>query len=113
VTVAEAEPPDARPSPMVGGGVGGGVGVWTFPVSATVWGVFGALSAIVSVPVWVPEAVGVKVTWTLQSPAGATGAPQVLVVAKGPEVWSDEIVNGPVPVFVMVTCCAPLVVPVA
>ena len=108
VTVAEAEPPEATPSPMAG--VGGVGGVWTFPVSATVWGLLGALSAMVRVPVWVPEAEGVKVTWTVQSPAGA---PQVFVVANGPEVWRDEIVNGPVPVLATVICCAPLVVPVA
>jgi hypothetical protein len=49
----------------------------------------------------------------VQSLAGATGAPQVLVVANGPEVWRDEIVNGPVPVLVTVICCAPLAVPMA
>lgn len=107
MTVAELEPPEATARPMVGGGV------WTFPVSATVCGLFGALSATVRVPVWVPEAAGEKVTWTVQSLAGATGAPQVLVVANGPEVWRDEIVNGPVPVLVTVICCAPLAVPMA
>ena len=53
VTVAEAEPPEATPRPMLGA---------VFPVRGTICGLSGALSVIVRVPVWVPEAEGVKVT---------------------------------------------------
>jgi len=68
VTVADEDPPEATPSPTLGG-----VPVpppepvpdpplAELPVSATVCGLSGALSAIVSVPVCVLSAVGVNVT---------------------------------------------------
>jgi hypothetical protein len=49
----------------------------------------------------------------VQLPAGAIGAPHVLVAANWLVVCTDESINGPVPLFVTVTCFAPLVVPVA
>jgi hypothetical protein len=52
------------------------------PDRATVWGVFGALSLNVSVPLRAPFAVGLKVTLTEQFAPAAKVAPQVLV-----EMW--------------------------
>jgi hypothetical protein len=84
-----------------------------FPKRATVCGLPGALSVIVRVPVCGPEAVGVKVTCTVQLLEAAMEAPHVFVAGNPLVVWTDETNNGPVPVLVTVTCCAPLVVPVA
>jgi hypothetical protein len=59
---------------------------------------------MVNVPVCDPDAPGVNVTCTVQAPPfGATGAPQVFVSANSLVVWSEEMVRGPVPLFVMVT----------
>ena len=49
------------------------------PVRLMVWGLVGALSGIVTVPVRVPAAVGLKVTPMLQLPPAATELSQVLV----------------------------------
>src|SRR5437588_637830 len=49
------------------------------PVSDTVWGLLGSESVTVSVPLRVPLAVGVKVTFTVQLPLAATLAPQSLL----------------------------------
>jgi hypothetical protein len=49
------------------------------PVSETVCGLLGSESVRVSVPLRVPVAVGVKVTFTVQLPPAATVAPQSLV----------------------------------
>ncbi len=54
------------------------------PVSETVCALFEAVSVTVSVPLRVPLAVGVKVTFTIQLELTATLGPQVLVCAKSP-----------------------------
>jgi len=64
VTVAEPEPPAAGPSPRLG--------LAPVPVKLSVWGLPEALSAIVSVPVRVPAADGVKKTEIAQLPPAAT-----------------------------------------
>jgi hypothetical protein len=65
------------------------------------------LSVIVSVPVRVPTAVGVKVTLIVQLPPAATGAEQVSVSAKSPLGTMLVMVKGPVPVLLSVTVQAP------
>jgi len=42
------------------------------PVNVTDWLPEGALSKMLMPPVWEPEVVGVKVTWTVQLAPGAT-----------------------------------------
>ena len=49
------------------------------PVRLMVWGLVGALSVIVTVPVRVPATVGLKVTLMVQLPLAATELPQLLV----------------------------------
>ena len=49
------------------------------PVSATETGLLLALLAMVSAPLRVPDAVGVKVTLTVQEPSAAMDEPQLLV----------------------------------
>jgi hypothetical protein len=49
------------------------------PVSGSWWGLPGALSVIVTAPVRIPVAVGVKVTLSVQKPAGAILAGQLSV----------------------------------
>ncbi len=60
------------------------VGATPEPVSETDWGLLEAASVMVSVPVRVPAAVGVKVTLTVQLELAATLVPQLLVCAKSP-----------------------------
>jgi hypothetical protein len=66
---------------------------------------------IVSVPVRLPAAVGVKVTEIVHLPPAATLVPQMLVWAKSPEVEMDVIDRAAVPELVRVMVCAALVVP--
>ena len=81
------------------------------PDNETVCGVFAALSLIVSVPVLVPRAVGVKVTEIEQKPPPEIAVPaQFWVSAKSPEITIEFTVNGRFPEFVTVTICAALVV---
>ena len=73
-----------------------------------------ALSVMVTVPVRVPPAVGVKVTFSAQVALGASVAgsvPQLLASAKSPLIESAVIVRLLVPVLVSFTDCAALVVP--
>ena len=51
------------------------------PVTLTVWGLPGALSVIVTIPVRVPVAVGMKVTLILQLALAAKELPQALLCA--------------------------------
>ncbi len=60
------------------------MGAMPEPVSETDWGLLEAASVMVSVPVRVPAAVGVKVTLTVQLELAATLVPQLLVCAKSP-----------------------------
>ena len=81
------------------------------PVRLMVWGLLGALSVIVTVPVRVPAAVGLKVTLMVQLPPAATEPPQVLVWAKSPVAPMLVIVKAVLPVLVRVEVRAALVVP--
>ncbi len=73
------------------------------------------MSGIVSVPVLVPVAVGVKWMLIVQLAPGASDVPQVPrpAGAKSPLTVSSVKVNPAVPVLVAVTNCAELVVPTA
>jgi hypothetical protein len=81
-------------------------------VRLTVVGPLGSLVETVSVPVRVPFAVGENVTLTVQLAPDAMLDPHVLVWAKSPVVLTDETVTELEPLFVIVTACAELVVPV-
>ena len=70
-----------------------------------------ALLAMDNVPVRVPDAVGVKVTLTVQEALAAMLAPQLLLWAKSPLVLTPEIEAAAEPVLVTVTDCAALVLP--
>jgi len=85
------------------------------PVSATVWGLPGALSTMVSVPLWPPATVGggVKVTLIVQKAPAAKGLTQLLVWAWVPLVVMLVIVSGARPLLVSFTGLAALVVPSA
>jgi hypothetical protein len=84
------------------------------PVRFTLWGLFGALSVNVSVPVAAPVAVGVKVTPTAQLAPAAMLVPQVLLaIAKAPLIPTLEKVRGTFCWFVSVTVLAELVLPTA
>jgi hypothetical protein len=86
------------------------------PVKVTVCGLLPALSANERLPEFVPRAVGVKVTATVQEPEAATGlevehvVPE-MAIAKGPVVLIAVNVRLALPVLVTVTFCAGLVVP--
>ena len=54
------------------------------PVSETDWGLLEAASVMVSVPVRVPAALGVKLTFTVQLELAATLVPQLLLCVKSP-----------------------------
>jgi hypothetical protein len=73
------------------------------PLKATVCGDPLTLSVIVSVPVRLPAAVGVKVTEAVQPAPAARLAPHVFVSAKSPEAAIDAIVSAAVPELVSVT----------
>src|SRR5579883_1830827 len=66
---------------------------------------------MVSVPVRVPPAVGLKTTFTVQLAPAAIAPEQVLVWLKSPEVVMLEISSGPFPVFWIVTVVLALEVP--
>ena len=80
------------------------------PDSATVVGLLVALLVTVSVPVRVPDAVGRKLTLTVQEAPAAIDVPQVLVCGKSPLTETPETVAAAVPVLVTVTAWAALVV---
>jgi len=94
--------------------VTGELEVLPVPLRATVCGLFPALSVKVRVPVAAPEAVGVKVTPTVQVVPAATLVPQVLLeMPKGPLVAMPENVSDPLWLLVNVTDLAELVEPTA
>jgi hypothetical protein len=88
-----------------------GVAASPAPLNATICGELLALSVIVSVPVRLPAAVGVKVTEMVQPALAATLVPQLFVWAKSPEAAIDVMVSAAVPELVSVTVCAALVEP--
>ena len=75
----------------------------------------GALSVMVTLPLRLPLAPGVKVTLIVHVPPGAMAEVQVLVCAKSdafvPLIAIVLIVSEADPLFVTVTVCALLVVP--
>jgi hypothetical protein len=73
------------------------------PLRVTVWGLPGALSEIVRVPVWVPPAPGLKATEMVQFAAGARLVPQVFLARNCALVAIEDIVRVAVPVLVRVT----------
>jgi hypothetical protein len=82
-------------------------GTMPVPARLTVWGLPGALSLIVRVPLRAPTAVGVNVTLIVQVPLAAT-VPQLLVWEKSPDVLILDTVTEEVPVLVKVTTCGVL-----
>ena len=66
---------------------------------------------MVSVPVLVPIAVGVKVTVIVQLLPEPTGLTQLLVCAKSPLVLMLDMLNGTLWLFFKVTVCGELGVP--
>ena len=81
------------------------------PVRLTVWVPGLALSVKVKVPVLVPTAVGLKVTWTVQLAPAATLEPQVLVWEKSPLAVMLLMLSAPKPVSLSVTLWGLLLVP--
>lgn len=81
------------------------------PLKATVCGEPVTLSVIVTVPVRVPAAVGVKVTEIVQLPPAATLDPQFCVSAKSTDAVMEVTDRAAVPGLVSVTVWAALVVP--
>jgi hypothetical protein len=80
------------------------------PVSVTVWGLPGALSETVRVPVWVPPALGLKATEMVQCAAGARLVSQVFLARNCALAAMEEVVRVAVPVLVRVTVWMGLVV---
>jgi hypothetical protein len=70
-----------------------------------------ALSVMVTVPVLLPTAAGVKVTLMVQLPPAATLAPHALVSAKSPVAEMLVMFSGAAPVLLSVTVCVLLVLP--
>ena len=81
------------------------------PLRLIVWGLLEALSVTVTVPVRVPDAVGLKVTLMLQLAPAASELPHVVVSAKSPLIPILVIVKLAVPELVRVADWALLVVP--
>ena len=73
------------------------------PVRLMVWVAGLALSVMVTAPVLVPAAVGLKVTLRVQLAPAATLEPQVLVWEKSPLALMLVIVRLAFPVFLSVT----------
>ena len=73
------------------------------PLRAMDCGEPAALSAMETVPVRFPVAVGEKVTEIVQLPAGATLVPQVLVCVKSPKAAIELIARAVPPELVRVT----------
>jgi len=83
------------------------------PESSITCGLEDALSMIETVPDFGPCVFGEKVTLILQLAPAATLFPQVEVTANWPATLIDAMLSAVLPVFVSVTFCGALVVPVA
>jgi len=81
------------------------------PPKLTTCGLPAALSVMITEPVLLPAAAGVKVTLMVQLAPTAKLAPQVLSWAKSPVATMLVINKAAVPVLLMVTACGVLVVP--
>jgi hypothetical protein len=84
------------------------------PLSGTVWGLAGALSATETLAERAPATCGLNVTLIVQVPAGAT-VPQLFAceneVALVPVIVTLEMIRLPEPVLVTVTACGDELVP--
>jgi hypothetical protein len=78
-------------------------GAGPVPVRLMVWVVGLALSVMVTTPVLVPAAVGLKVTLSVQLPLTATLEPQVLVWEKSPLTVILVMLRVALPVLLRVT----------
>ena len=91
-------------------------GITPVPIKATIDGLPGRLLLMVRFATRLPAAVGVKVTFTVQLLPEDKELGQVLVWAKSlafaPVMAIDEMLARIFPVFVSVTACERLVVPV-
>ena len=85
--------------------------VMPVPLKVTLWGLLGASSVKVRVPVREPEAVGLKVTLTVQLAPAAMRVLQLSVSIKSPLTATPLIFRVIFPVFVSVIVLAELVVP--
>ena len=83
------------------------------PESSITCGLEDALSMIETVPDLGPCVFGEKVTLILQLAPAATLMWQVEVMANWPAAFIEEMFSAVLPVFVSVTVCGALVVPVA
>lgn len=81
------------------------------PVRVAVWGLLGALSETVTVPVNAPALLGTKTTLMVQLPLAARLLGQLLVWVNGPVVATLVMVAALVPVLVSVAGCELLLVP--
>ena len=70
-----------------------------------------ALLFTVSVPVRAPPAVGWNVTLIVQEVPTSNELPQLLVCAKSPVTWIEEILTVVFAIFTSTVDCEPLVVP--
>jgi len=89
-----------------------GAGVVPVPVKLTVWVLPVApllLSVMVSVPVRVPAALGVKVTLMVQEPPAVTLLPQLLASEKSPLMATLATESAKPPLLDRVTTCGLLV----
>lgn len=102
-TVAVLEPSEGTTSPRPA----------PLPDSDTDCGLPEALSAIWTLPVRLPWAVGVKVTEIVQLTDTATDELQVLVWAKSSETVMPEMASDWFPLLTNVIACAALVLPIA
>ncbi len=84
---------------------------WPIPLSATLSGLPEALSEILSVPVLIPPAAGLKVTEITHVAFALTVFPQVLVAVKSPLEVMLEMPSAPAPTLVRETVCEALLVP--
>lgn len=96
---------------LVGEGVAAGVGATPVPVIETVCGDPLILSEIVTVPVRLPVAVGLKVTETVQAAPPAMLVPQVFVCEKSPDTAIELKVKAAEPGLLIATVCVVLFVP--
>jgi hypothetical protein len=117
VTDLDAESEKSRRIPkLIETGESWAVGKITpVPLSATLWGLFAALSATLNLALLAPFTLGVNVTLIAQFALTASDVPQLLVCVKSagfvPVKVIPLIVNDAVPVFVRMTICAALATP--
>ncbi len=81
------------------------------PLNETLCGLPAASSVIVTEPMRVPVAVGVKLTLMVQLAPAAIDVPQLLLCEKSPPTTMEEMFSVALPVLLSVTLCAALAVP--